>query len=370
MPAEVDTWICDAKGEGVLVWNAEPGKSLSGELKRAAEEIRGLLGPEARPTIAFDRGGYSPKLFAELKQAGFHILTYRKQPCDPEPADAFLVHEHRDDLGRTHTYLLADRELTLSYKEGKKTRHLACRQVTRLSKDGAHQTQVLTTHEGLSPAEVAFSMFSRWREENFFRYMRHSYGLDAMDSYAKRDDDLERAVPNPQKKDAAKAVKAAKAAIADAEATIARTTLEKGSSGIEGLQAAEAALEQARAAQAATPARVPLRELHPDAKRLNGERKRLHDAVRMASYNATSVLARLLAPHYRRAEDEARMLLAEAFRSPADLEVKGDELHVRINPLSAGRRSRAIAGLCEELNATETLYPGTKLRLVYSVKGL
>lgn len=32
--------------------------------------------------------------------------------------------------------------------------------------------------------------------------------------------------------------------------------------------------------------------------------------------------------------------------------------------------ARAIAGLCEELNATETLYPGTKFRLVYSVKGI
>ncbi|MGH9064025.1 MAG: putative transposase [Acidimicrobiales bacterium] len=79
-------------------------------------------------------------------------------------------------------------------------------------------------------------------------------------------------------------------------------------------------------------------------------------------------MVRLLAPHYRRAEDEARTLLGEAFGSPADLEVVGDELHVRINPLSAPRRSRAIAGLCEALNPTETDYPGTKLRLVYSVK--
>ncbi len=32
-------------------------------------------------------------------------------------------------------------------------------------------------------------------------------------------------------------------------------------------------------------------------------------------------------------------------------------------------RSRAIAGLCTELTATETLYPGIKLCLVLSVKG-
>jgi hypothetical protein len=62
-------------------------------------------------------------------------------------------------------------------------------------------------------------------------------------------------------------------------------------------------------------------------------------------------------------------LLSEAFKAPADLEIVGDELHVRMDALSAPRRSRAIAGLCAELTATETLYPGTKLRLVFSVKG-
>lgn len=102
--------------------------------------------------------------------------------------------------------------------------------------------------------------------------------------------------------------------------------------------------------------------------RLAPERKRIHDAVRMATYNAESALSRLLAPHYARADDEARSLLREAFRAPADLQVVGSELHVRLSPLSAPRRSRAIAGLCEELTATKTIYPGTNLTLVYSVK--
>jgi hypothetical protein len=103
--------------------------------------------------------------------------------------------------------------------------------------------------------------------------------------------------------------------------------------------------------------------------RLDDERKRIHDAIRMATWNAESALARALGPHYARAEDEAHSLLAEAFKAPADFEVAGGELHVRLDPLSAPRRSRAIAGLCAELTATETIYPGTELRIVYSVKG-
>ncbi len=88
----------------------------------------------------------------------------------------------------------------------------------------------------------------------------------------------------------------------------------------------------------------------------------------MATYNAESALARLLTNHYPRADDEARSLLREIFASPADLEVIGEELHVHVKPLSAPRRTRALAGLCDDLTTTETTYPGTKLRLVYSVK--
>ena len=76
----------------------------------------------------------------------------------------------------------------------------------------------------------------------------------------------------------------------------------------------------------------------------------------------------MIAPHYARADDGARTLLREIYKSPADVEIQGDKLHVRILPLSAPRRTKAMAGLCEELTATETLYPGTDLTLVYSVK--
>jgi hypothetical protein len=42
---------------------------------------------------------------------------------------------------------------------------------------------------------------------------------------------------------------------------------------------------------------------------------------------------------------------------------------VRINALSAPRRSRALAAVCADLTDTQTTYPGTELTLVYSVKG-
>ena len=282
----------------------------------------------------------------------------------PEPRSAFSEHEGQDEQGRPFSYLLAGRRVRIAYRDGRRHRYLSCRQITRLDPESGHQTHVVTTRAD-EPLTVAHAMFSRWRQENLFRYLRAHYGLDALDSYALVGDDLERSVPNPQKKPATAEAAEARRLLAEIEARLSDPVPEE-------LRAvhAEAVEYVARltAEARSVPARRRLGDLHPNAQVHDGERKRLHDAVRMAAYNAESALVRLLAPHYARAEDEARSLLREALRSPADLQLVGDELHVRINPLSAPRRSRALAALCRDLDETVTLYPGTGYVLRYSVK--
>ncbi len=383
MPGTVDTWVTDARGDGVMVWTGPPGATLSAELTRAMAEIRALVGPDARPTLVFDRGGWSPKVFATVIAAGFDILTYRKGKTRPEPRSAFGLYDHLDDLGHAHTYHLADRPVRLGYKQGSVNRYVTMRQVTRLDPASGHQTQVLTTHDDWKLTDVAQRCFDRWRIENFFRYMRPHYALDALDTYAKTPDDLTRSVPNPAKTKAKTASAAARAAQADAQAVLAAAVASASdpaagspTEATKAITAAAAALETAKAnvakvkaAGAAIPARLPLGDIYPDAVLADPERKRITDVIRMATYNAQSALARALAPHYRRADDEAHSLLRETFRASGDIEVVGDCLHVKLDPLSAPRRSRAIAALCQELTATETLYPGTDLRLVYNVKG-
>jgi len=375
MPAEVDTWVADANGDGLLVLSAPPGASLVGELRRVAAWARPLVGPDRRPTICFDRGGWSPALFAELDRAGYDILTYRKGAKPREPRGAFTPHVFRDDSGREHHYWLADRPVRIAYRRGTRRRYFACRQITRLDPASGHQTQILTSRADADPAPLAHAMFSRWRQENFFRYMRAHYGLDALDAYQTTPDDPARLVPNPARRAADARVRDARQALETAEA-------EEGRAAVEGRRStgdtrtiaaafadARAELTRLEATARAHPAKVAVADVAADAARLDPERKRIHDAVRLATYNAESALARLLAPHYARADDEARSLLREIFAAPADLEVIGDELHVRVNTLSAPRRTRALTGLCADLTATETTYPGTHLRLLYSVKG-
>ena len=369
MPAEVDTWVCDRNGDGLLVWSTPPGASLVGELRTVVAKIRELVGPEARPTISFDRGGWSPKLFAELNVAGFDILTYRKGPAPKEPRSAFVEHRFTDDTARTQDYLLADRHVRIAYDSGR--RRFACRQITRLDPATGHQTQILTTRADPDPTALAYAMFSRWRQENFFRYMRAHYALDALDTYATIDDDPHRSVANPARRNADRELSDARHRLGECDATEGQASINgrrPTKELLDAFAAARADIERLAAAAKAIPARLPLSEVRPDAVRLNPERKRIHDAIRMATYNAESALARMLAPHYTRAGDEGRSLLREAFRTPADLEVVGNELHVRLTALSAPRRTRAIGALCDELTSTKTIYPGTTLTLTYSIK--
>ncbi|MGH9291953.1 MAG: putative transposase [Acidimicrobiales bacterium] len=369
MPAEVDTFVSDRFGDGLLVWQAPPGASLAGELKEVARRVRELVGDDARPTICFDRGGWSPKLFRQLGDAGFEILTYRKGPTRLLSRSAFVPHVVTDEMGREHDYLLADQAVRIAYDS--RRHYFACRQVTRLDEATGHQTQVLTTRSDPDAGLIAHAMFSRWRQENFFRYGRQRFALDALDSYETEPDDPGRRVKNPVRLDADAAVRQARDSIGLAEAEEGRCSVEGLSTSAEvaeAMTAARAELVRREHVARSIPAKVTLGELRPMAARLDVERKRLHDAVRMATYNAESALARMIAPHYARAEDEARSLLRETYKASGDLEIVGTTLQVRIAPLSAGRRTRAMKALCAELSATETTYPGTDFVLVYSMK--
>jgi hypothetical protein len=105
-------------------------------------------------------------------------------------------------------------------------------------------------------------------------------------------------------------------------------------------------------------------------RRLAPSRKQLIDTVKMIAYRAETAMALVVREELARPED-ARNLLRDLFRSEADLSPDWDHsvLHVRVHPMSNPRANRAIAHFLEDLNAAEFIYPGTTLRLVYSIAG-
>ena len=386
-PATMETWVTGQDGDPVFMVIAEPSDSLAAELRRLLPDLRAIVGQGRRVTVCFDRGGWSPALFADITAAGFDLLTWRKGPAPDLPAETFTTVTCTDDRDRRHEYDLADTTAELAVNEGpRKGQTVSLRQVTRRvpAKAGAtRQIHVLTSRTDLTAGEVCWRMTSRWREENYFRYARTHFALDALDSYAAAPDDPHRLVPNPAKKTAAARIRAAEAAAQAAEAARDAALLQLRSPApgqaaylsnqvINALAApVEAAwqeLEQAGQAAAAVPARVPLSALTPDMVRLDAETKQITHAIRMAAYNAETVLARALDGHYARAGDEAYALIREALTASGDI-VPGDgQLVIRLDPLTAPRRTQALAALCDQLTATGARYPGTDLVLRYEVK--
>jgi prepilin-type processing-associated H-X9-DG protein len=191
MPASTDYWLNDRSGDPLLVITGEVNAALTKALPRLLREVRDLVG-ERRVTVVFDRGGWSPKLFDTMIKDGFDLLTYRKGRCRRINERRFIRRRAELD-GRWVDYLLHDQPV--GFMKGK----LRLRQVTRLCDDG-HQTQVITSRWDLRDIEIAYRMFERWRQENFFKYMREEFLLDALIDYQIEPENPTRTIPNPERR--------------------------------------------------------------------------------------------------------------------------------------------------------------------------
>ena len=130
-PATMETWVTDQDGDPVFMIIAEPSDSLAGELRRLLPDLRGIVGQGRRVTVCFDRGGWSPALFADITAAGFDLLTWRKGPAPDLPAEEFTTITCTDDRDRRHEYDLADTTAELAVNEGpRKGQTVSLRQVT------------------------------------------------------------------------------------------------------------------------------------------------------------------------------------------------------------------------------------------------
>jgi hypothetical protein len=241
----------------------------------------------------------------------------------------------------------------------------------------------MTSRWDLRDIVVAYGMFERWRQENFFKYMRQEFLIDALVDYKTEPDDPNRSIPNPVRKVVDKELRNARARFAKLQEKYGstaldylegRTTTMRAFTAVEKkihreIQDAADEIAKLIERQKSLPARIPLSEA-PDAEKavlLARERKHLTNVLKMVAYQIEENLVELLRPHYSRTEDEGRSLIQTALRTSASIEPTEQELRVSLAPLSSPHRSKAIASVCEELNKTETTFPGTNLRLRFAV---
>ena len=388
--ATTDYWINAMDGQPFLYVNKEVDPGLIATLQQdvipwleakvaQTPEQERRLAADARAhwfTIVCDREGYSPELFEQMRKKRIAILTYHKFPQDDWRSEEFVTHSVELAGGETVTLKLAERGAQLSNK-------LWLREIRKLT-DSGHQTSILTTNFQVPMTTLAASLFARWSQENFFRYMREHYSLDRLIEYGTEPIPDTILVVNPQwrKLDSQIRSQAGKrhrmaaqfGALAlsedPTESELDRFQQRKGQLREE-IQAQDLEIGKLKVNRKNTPHHLAVKSLPEEDRftRLRTERKHFIDTLKMIAYRAESSMASLLREHLARGNDDARALLRQIFQTEADLtpDLAANTLTVRLHHLTHAAHDRAIEKLLADLNATQTAFPGTKLILVFQL---
>ena len=346
------------------------------EAELAADRYR------ARFVILFDREGYSPEFFKEMWQTHrIACITYHKYPKDDWPAAEFAEVETTLPGGEPVKLKLAERGTWI----GDRKNGLWVRETRKLTTSG-HQVSLISTAFGASARQDSIRLFSRWSQENFFRYMMQHFAIDLLNEYGTEEiPETKRPVVNPKWRELDRRKRSVKSKLTHRQARFAALTLHPESDEaaqvkwekrkaelVEEIEQFEKELTDIDSELKKTPGHLAWDEMLETEKfqRLAPSRKQLVDTVKMIAYRAETALASIVREKLARTDD-ARSLLRNLFCSEADLvpDLQQGVLRVHVHPMSNPRSNREIAHLLEHLNAAEFPYPGTNLRLVYSIAG-
>lgn len=384
-----DYWVnaLDAQPFFVITKAVDPGliKVLKDDIvPRLLEDTPELVSEQEleenpllhRFTLVFDREGYSPVLFAAMKKLRVACLTYRRSPGPDWPLEEFRVVPVTLSNGEKVEMRLAERGVFLS--KG----NIWVREIRRLTNTG-HQTPIVTTDYTTHQAVLAAAMFGRWGQENFFRYMLEHYDLDHLSTYKLEDiPDTERVVnPAHRKLDAAirkkngllNRIRAKFAALIldqPIEPKVVNRWEKKKAALLEEIVKLEREIAELKPQRKATPRHIPVSELPQDQsfKQLDSSGKHFIDTIKMIAYRAETAMVHILRDVQCR-PDDARSLLRAVYSNEADLipDQKAGTLTVKLHHLANHSSANTLKHLCRELNATETLFPETSLRLIYEM---
>jgi len=388
-----DYWVNDALGQPFFSVERPLDQGLlealsSDVVPRLLREVPGQPTAEelqadpyrSRFVIVFDREGYSPAFFRQMwQQHRIACITYHKYPKEAWPEAEFTETPVPLPNGQVLALKLAERGSWI----GDRREGLWVREIRKLTRSG-HQTSLVSTAYGRLGPEIAGRLFSRWSQENFFRYMMEHYAIDALSEYGTEAiPGTKRPVVNPAWRELDRQQRSLKSKLTQRQARFAALTLHpqaeeseiqqweqqkaKLQEEIEGLEHDMGSLKEKIKS---TPHHMAWDDLPKEEKfeRLAPSRKRLTDTVKLVAYRAETALAAIVREELSHM-DEARALVRDLFRSDADL--RPDEaagvLEVRVHTFANPRSNRAIQHLLDHLNVAEFTYPGTPLRLAYTL---
>ncbi len=328
-----------------------------------------------RFTIIFDREGYSPQYFKEMWQKRIACQTYHKYAKDDWPESEFEEHRVTMSFGEQVKMKLAERGIFLAKK-------LWVREIRKLT-DSGHQVSVLSTDYKSEMTIIASHMFSRWSQENFFKYMRKHFNIQGLIDYNTEAVDGTKKVVNPiyRKLESQGRSKSAKLSRKKAEffdislkegidsEQIAEYERKKGDIKEE-MDLLEKDIEIIREKRKKHSKHIAFSELPEEDhfEQLSPIRKQFMDTIKMIAYRAETAMAMVMRSILARADD-ARALLRDVFTIDADLipDAEAKTLTVRLHHFTNPMSDKAVRTLCETLNESETIYPGTDMRMIYKL---
>ena len=333
----------------------------------------------SRFVLIFDREGYSPAFFRRMwEKHRIACVTYHKFPKEDWPTSEFSEVSGTMPNGETITMKLAERGSLIGARDS-----MWMREVRKLAPSG-HQTSLISTTYDQEGWHDALALFSRWCQENFFRYMMKHFAIDALSEYRTEEiPETNRPVVNPARRELDRQSRSAKGKLTQRQARFTALTLhpeadetkvakwEQQKSDLrEEIEQLEHEVESLKVQSKSTPKHLAWDEFPQDAKfeRLAPSRKRLTDTVKLVAYRAETAMSALLRESLCRTDD-SRSLLRDLFRSDADIipDSANKVLAVRIHTLANPRSNRAIQHLLAHLNAAESTFPGTEFRLRYTL---
>jgi prepilin-type processing-associated H-X9-DG protein len=382
----VDYWVCDQEGQPVFVVPSIDTQGLLHHL--SADIIPRLINEMPNPPsqaeldadpnrsrfqLIFDREGYSPKalvqIWEEHRVAG---TTYRRHPYEAWPESAFTDQVVTLAFGVRSNMRLAEQPFGSQ----------GLREIRRLTDRGT-QTAIVTADRAQPTAVIAGRMFSRWNQENYFRFATQDFGIDRLAGYGLTDAPESTILVNPAWRIADAQVRKFQVVLRSQQAERGRLTLppdpnpavmsayqQRAADLASTITTIEGEVTAAKAVRKSLKRHITLAEIPKDQRPqlIDPHRKHLIDTIKMIAFRAETAQAMILRDHLAR-HDDGRAIAKAIYRTEADMlpDPVAKTLTIRLHRLGNDLSDRAAAGLLAVLNQAECCYPGTDMVLRYEL---
>jgi len=387
MSATTEYWVNDSCGMPIMMVIGQ----LTEKLQEAISELiipqmlqAKLLRPlsqgeqvtQPQCTFVFDREAYSPKFFNSLwNKYGIAMISYRKNVKD-KYADKYFNKCIVNQFDREVNMLLYEGNITLNDH--------SFREIRKLNEDG-HQVAILTTHPTLAKEEIASRMFSRWTQENYFKYLISDYDFDKIVSFGTEPVDMNKEIVNPTYRKLSYKIKRCKEKIQRQEAKfypLLDQVIEQHVDQIptltpqqekyrQKIEQLEIELKELNEERAKHKSKIKVSQMAENVRynQLKTESKKIINIIKMIAYRAETSVANIISPllENKNAAHMKRMIVKQICQSPADIKVNypNQTLEVTLHHLSAERYNKAVRQLAEILNDSQTKFPGTNLKMCF-----